>query len=44
MATLRIEHEINDYSGWKAALDRFADARTPAADEHPTPTRQHADR
>lgn len=26
-ATLHIEHEITDYPTWKAAFDRFADAR-----------------
>lgn len=30
MATLRIEHGINDYSVWKAAFDRFAEARAKA--------------
>ena len=29
-ATLHIEHEITDYPTWKAAFDRFADARTQA--------------
>lgn len=29
-ATLRIEHAITDYSTWKAAFDRFADARSQA--------------
>jgi len=29
-ATLHIEHEITDYGTWKAAFDRFADARTGA--------------
>jgi hypothetical protein len=27
MATLRIEHPITDYGTWKAAFDRFAEAR-----------------
>ena len=27
-ATLHIEHAISDYPTWKAAFDRFADART----------------
>ena len=27
IATLHIEHEITDYPTWKAAFDRFADAR-----------------
>lgn len=27
-ATLHIEHAITDYLTWKAAFDRFADART----------------
>ena len=29
-ATLHIEHRINDFGTWKAAFDRFADARTKA--------------
>lgn len=29
-ATLHIEHAITDYPTWKAAFDRFADARTQA--------------
>jgi len=29
-ATLHIEHAITDYPTWKAAFDRFADARTEA--------------
>ena len=29
-ATLHIEHAITDYPTWKAAFDRFADARTRA--------------
>jgi hypothetical protein len=29
-ATLHIEHSITDYPTWKAAFDRFADARTQA--------------
>ncbi len=28
IATLHIEHQIADYPTWKAAFDRFADART----------------
>lgn len=27
MATLRIQHAISDFSTWKAAFDRFAEAR-----------------
>lgn len=27
MATLRIEHPITDFGTWKAAFDRFAEAR-----------------
>jgi len=27
MTTLRIEHAITDYATWRAAFDRFADAR-----------------
>ncbi len=27
MATLHIEHPITDYATWRAAFDRFADAR-----------------
>jgi hypothetical protein len=30
MATLHIEHPITDYPTWKAAFDRFADARRQA--------------
>lgn len=30
MATLHIEHPIVDFSTWKAAFDRFADARAGA--------------
>jgi len=30
IATLHIEHEITDYRTWKAAFDRFADARQQA--------------
>ena len=30
MKTLRIEHEITDYTVWKGAFDRFADMRTAA--------------
>ncbi len=30
MATLRIEHAINDYQLWKKAFDGFADARARA--------------
>ena len=29
-ATLHIEHAITDYPTWKAAFDRFSDARTHA--------------
>jgi hypothetical protein len=29
-ATLHIEHAITDYPTWKAAFDRFADARSQA--------------
>ncbi len=29
-ATLHIEHAITDYPTWKAAFDRFSDARTQA--------------
>src|SRR6478736_4704739 len=29
-ATLHIEHSITDYATWKAAFDRFADARARA--------------
>jgi hypothetical protein len=30
MATLRIEHEIHDYEGWRETFDSFAEARTNA--------------
>ncbi|MEV6524741.1 hypothetical protein AB0M43_22555 [Longispora sp. NPDC051575] len=30
MTTLRIEHAVTDYGTWKAAFDRFADARRQA--------------
>lgn len=30
MTTLRIEHAIHDYDLWKAAFDRFAEARAKA--------------
>jgi hypothetical protein len=30
MTTLHIEHAITDYATWKAAFDRFADARVRA--------------
>lgn len=30
MTTLHIEHAITDYATWKAAFDRFADARARA--------------
>jgi hypothetical protein len=30
MATLRIEHAITDYQAWRAAFDRFAEARAKA--------------
>ncbi|HEY5787973.1 MAG TPA: hypothetical protein VIT65_24695 [Microlunatus sp.] len=30
IATLHIEHEITDYTTWKVAFDRFADARRQA--------------
>lgn len=30
MATLHIEHAISDYGTWKAAFDRFAEARASA--------------
>jgi hypothetical protein len=30
MTTLHIEHAITDYATWKAAFDRFADARSRA--------------
>ena len=30
MATLHIEHKINDYATWKAAFDRFAGQRREA--------------
>ena len=30
MATLHIEHRITDFETWKAAFDRFADARRAA--------------
>jgi hypothetical protein len=30
MTTLRIEHAIHDYEMWKAAFDRFAEARANA--------------
>jgi hypothetical protein len=30
MTTLHIEHAITDYATWKAAFDRFADARAQA--------------
>jgi hypothetical protein len=30
LTTLRIEHAINSYDVWRAAFDRFADARTRA--------------
>ena len=30
MATLRIEHEITDYTTWKTAFDSFAPARAQA--------------
>jgi hypothetical protein len=30
MATLRIEHEIHDFTAWQAAFDNFAEARARA--------------
>jgi hypothetical protein len=30
LTTLRIEHAINSYDAWRAAFDRFADARARA--------------
>jgi hypothetical protein len=41
MATLRIEHPITDFETWKAAFDRFAEAREirNAPPPHPAPSR-----
>jgi hypothetical protein len=35
MATLRIEHPISDFGTWKAAFDRFAEARAKSRGARP---------
>ena len=36
MIILHIEHAITDFATWKAAFDRFADARTASGVRHET--------